>query len=235
MGCKDDDPKPFKPIVSLQINHTWNDSSLVLNQPYYWKHDFKTDTIIPTTLIYHINHLTLNTQDNQKIDADLPYYMVDYGDKKIMPNNISFTAPRDGVKYYITSLEFTIGIADSLANATGALNSIFVAPMYWGMIQGYINFKFDALSPQLPSNVLMYHIGGYTKPYYNFRRIKVDFDKPYYLNEANSLTISCDILKLFNSKYKIDLTTTHQVETVNEDSKIIADNMAEMFKFDNIK
>lgn len=48
-GCKNDDPKPFKPIVTLQINHIWNDSNLVLNQPYYWTHDSKIDTIIPTT------------------------------------------------------------------------------------------------------------------------------------------------------------------------------------------
>lgn len=234
-GCKNDDPKPFKPIVTLQINHTWNDSNLVLNQPYYWTHDSKIDTIIPTTLIYHINDLKLITQNSEIIDADLLYYLVDYGDKKVFPANISFTTPKEGVKYYITSLEFTIGIADSLTNAIGALNSVFVAPMYWGMIQGYINFKFEALSPQAPNAALIYHIGGYTKPYFNSRKVKVVFDKPYYLNKENSLTISADIFRLFNAVNQIDIKTNDLIHSPNDNSVLIADNMAKLFSFKSFK
>ena len=52
LGCKDDDPKPFEPLVALQINHEWNDSELILNKEYYWEQGFKTDSITPTTLTF---------------------------------------------------------------------------------------------------------------------------------------------------------------------------------------
>ena len=234
-GCKDDDPKPFKPMVELQISHEWNDSNLNLNKSYYWNHDSRIDTIIPTTLIYHINHLSLHTQDSIKIHADQTYYMIDYGDKKVLPSNISFTAPKEGVKYYITSLEFTLGVSDSLSNSSGSLNSLFIAPMYWGMIQGYINFKFEALSPQAPNSALIYHIGGYTKPYINSRKVRVVFDKPYYLNQENTLTISANLLKLFNSVNQIDIKTNDLIHSPSDNSVLIADNMAKLFGFKSFK
>jgi hypothetical protein len=161
--------------------------------------------------------------------------MIDYGDKKVLPSNISFTAPKEGVKYYITSLEFTLGVSDSLTNSSGSLNSLFIAPMYWGMIQGYINFKFEALSPQAPNSALIYHIGGYTKPYTNSRKVRVVFDKPYYLNQENTLTISANLLKLFNSVNQIDIKTNDLIHSPSDNSVLIADNMAKLFGFKSFK
>ena len=235
IGCKDDDPKPFKQDVELSIEHQWNDSSLKLNKAYYWDHDFITDTISTTTLTYHINNLNLITADNQLIPAHLQYYMIDLESKSVLPEGIKFTSPKEGVNYYVTALEFTIGVADSLTNKLGKLNSIFIAPMYWGMTQGYINFKYEALSPQANNSALIYHIGGYTKPYLNARTIRVAFDKPYYLNKNNSLTLSANIFKLFNSANFIDVRQIDLIHSPNANSKLIADNMASMFKFLSFK
>ena len=107
--------------------------------------------------------------------------------------------------------------------------------MYWGMIQGYINFKFEALSPQAPNTALIYHIGGYTKPYINSRKVKVVFDKPYYLNKENSLTISADIFRLFYAVNQIDIKTTDLIHSPNDNSVLIADNMAKLFGFKSFK
>ncbi len=234
-GCRDDDPKPFKQKVALQIIHKWNDSLLELNKPYIWEHDFTIDTITPVTLIYHINNLSLITQDSQEIKADKPYYMVDFNLNTVFPENISFTTPKDGIKYYVNALEFTIGIADSLTNVKGLLNSIFITPMYWGMINGYINFKFEAESPQVLTNTLIYHIGGYKKPYDNSRSVRVVFDKPYYLNKENTLTLSANIFKLFKSAHQIDISKIDLIELPDANSKLIADNMAKMFGFGSFK
>jgi hypothetical protein len=234
-GCKDDDPKPFHQNVTLDINHQWNDSALVLENKYVLEQDFNTDTITPTTLIYHINNLVLNAENNQKIMADQLYYMIDYNEKKVYPDNITFTTPKAGVKYYVTSLDFTIGVSDSLINQKGLLNSLFVSPMYWGMIQGYINFKFEGLSPRAPNNALIYHIGGYTKPFYNSRKVSVVFDKPYLLNRENTLLISANLAKLFKSKHQIDISTIDLIHTPNTNSVLIADNLATMYKFQSLK
>ncbi len=233
--CKDDDPKPFKPSVEMSIEHTWNDSSLKLNKAYVWEHDFQIDSIIPSTLIYHINHLRLLTQDSLAIDANKEYYMVDYEDKQVYPEQIRFNAPLEGVKYYVTSLEFTLGVADSLANSTGKLNSLFIAPMYWGMIQGYIGFKFEALSPQAPDKALIYHIGGYTKPFYNARRIRLNLKTPFLLNRDNQLVISANIFKIFKSKHEVDIRSIDKIHLPDANSVIIADNAAEIFSIKRLK
>jgi len=227
-SCKDEDPKPFKQNVSLEIEHTWNDSILSFDSTYVWEHDFKKDTISPTTLIYHINHLTLFTTDSLKITSNQTYYMVDFGSKAVLPENISFRTPTEGIKNYIFAMEFTIGVADSLTNAAGLLNSQFVAPMYWGLISGYINFKFEAKTPK---STLLYHIGGYKLPYYNARKIKIVFNKPYYLSEQNTLTISSDILKLFNAVNVIDPEKISEIQEPNKDSQRMADNFSGIFSF----
>ena len=231
-ACKDEDPKPFKQHVHLDILHEWNDSPLVLNQAYIWNHGVKSDTITPTRLIYHINNLELLTEDSQVITAAQTYYMIDYGANEVLPEKIHFTTPTEGVKHYVNAIEFTVGIADSLASATGTLNSLFVSPMYWGMISGYINFKFEALTPKTP---LIYHIGGYKKPYYNWRRVRVVFNKPYFLNEDNTLRISADLLKLFDSATLIDTDKITEVQMPNANSKIIADNMGQLFSFKDFR
>ncbi len=235
IGCVDDDPKPFKQNVSLTIEHVWNDSVLHLNKAYFWDHDFITDTIITTTLTYHINNLSLLTSDDQRIPANLQYYMIDLESKKVLPEAIKFTSPKEGVNYYVKALEFTIGIADSLTNKLGMLNSSFIAPMYWGMVQGYINFKYEALSPQAKNSALLYHIGGYTKPYSNARTVTLTFDKPYYLNQNNSVLLSANLFKLFNSVNFIDIRQIDLIHSPNANSKLIADNMASMFKFLSFK
>jgi len=234
-GCKDDDPKPFKQKVNMNIIHIWKDTSFHLNTPYYWEHDFQIDTITPKTLIYHINNLVLTADDNQSIPANEPYYMVDFGANTTLPSVISFTTPKEGVKYYVNALEFTIGVRDSITNAKNLLASTFVNTMYWGMTQGYINFKFEAVSPQVPKTAINYHIGGYTKPYYNSRKIKITFDKPYLLNESNNLEIKADLFKLFKSKNEFDIRTFNEIHSPNDNSILVADNIAELFSFGSIK
>ncbi len=232
-NCKDEDPKPFKQIVSLEINHTWGDSAFKLNKTYFWDHINRTDTITPTKLIYHINHLKLLTEDSQEIAADFTYYMFNFEENSFLPKNISFTTPKEGVNYYVNSLEFTVGVADSVVNADNQLGSQFISPMYWGMIQGYINFKFEALNPKV--SALIYHIGGYLPPFQNARKVRVVFNKPYLLNQTNLLTINADIFKFLSSVNSIDIEKVNLIHEPNTDSKILADNIPSIFSFKSLK
>lgn len=232
-SCTDEDPKPFKQQVNLEVQHYWGDSVMVLNHTYFRKEPSYTDTITPTKLIYHINHLTLFTEDSLRIDAKHDYYMFNSEENGMLPEPISFTTPLEGVKYYVCAMEFTIGVADSATSASNLLGSRFISPMYWGMIQGYINFKFEAVTPG--PGTIIYHIGGYLKPYKNSRRVRVNFDKPYLLNRENALNLKVDLLKLFSSKNILDLKTVHHVEVPNDNSVLIADNIAEMFRFNGMK
>jgi hypothetical protein len=232
-NCKDEDPKPFKQNVALEIKHTWGDSDLVLNKSYFWDHVNRTDTITPTKLIYHINHLKLLTEDSQEIAADYTYYMFNFEENSFLPKNITFTTPKEGVKYYVNSIEFTIGVADSAVNADNLLGGQFISPMYWGMIQGYINFKFEALNPKV--SALIYHIGGYLPPYQNSRKVRIAFNKPYLLNQNNLLTLNADIFKFLSSVNSVDIEKVNLIHEPNAESKLLAENIPSIFSFLSLK
>lgn len=231
-SCKDDDPKPFKQVVKLKIEHIWGDTDFILNSVYVLDTTTKADTLIPSRLIYHINHLKLFTEDSVQIDADHEYYMYNHEEKKFYPEDISFTTPQEGVKYYVNSIEFTIGIEDSLTSVNNLLSGFFTSPMYWGMIMGYVNFKFEATSPQV--NTVIYHVGGYLDPYKNFRTIRLSFKTPYLLEKQNILTLQADIYKVFNAKNVIDIHQFNDIHAPNDNSVKVADNISKMFSFKSI-
>jgi len=231
--CTENETKPSSQLVKLNIEYTWDNNPFLLNKAYIWDKGIRKDTITPTKLIYHINNLRLITSDNEKISSKQMYYMFDFEQNTYLPEAIAFNTAADDKQYTITAVEFTLGIADSATNANMLLGNLFPSPMYWGMVQGYINFKFEALSPKV--NAIIYHIGGYLAPYKNSRTLKLSFDKPYLLNKENSLTLSADLFKLFNSKHSIDLETVNLVHAPNDQSVLIADNMAEIFSFKSLK
>ena len=232
-GCRDDDPKPFKQTVFLKINHTWKDSSLVLNKQYYWDRSFRIDTISINNLQYHINNLRIKTTDSLIVDAQEQYYIFDFTQNKAFPQDIKFVTSLEGKKYYVCSLEFTIGVADSATNINNGLKSIFADAMYSDSIKGYINYSLQGFSPS--AKELKYNIGGYITPYKNSRTIKISFTKPFLLNRFNELIIKADIFKFFKSKNQIDIETLNNVEKPNNDSKMIADNIARIFSIESIK
>lgn len=233
ISCRDSDPKPYKQTVLLKINHTWKDSNLVLNKQYFWDRTFRIDTISIKKISYHINNLKLKTIDSLVVDAQSTYYLIDINQNKTFPQDIIFNTPLEGVKYYISSIEFTIGIEDSLTNLNNKLLSLFSNAMFSDSIKGYINFNLEGSSNG--SKILDYKIGGYIAPYKNSRRIKLFFSKPFLLNRNNELSVKADIFKFFKSKNQIDIENVYYVEKPNNDSKMIADNIAKIFNIESIK
>lgn len=233
LSCRDNDPKPYKQKVLLTINHTWKDSALIGDKQYYWDRTFRIDTISIKNISYHINNLRLKTTDSLIVDAQEQYYLFDFFQKKIMPNEIIFITPKEGVKYYVCSIEFTIGIEDSISNINNIFKTTFTNPNYSDSIKGYINFSLEGYSPL--SKILDYKIGGYITPYKTARRVKLMFTKPFLLNRNNELKLKADIFKFFKSKNQIDIETTYKVEKPGNDSKMIADNIAKIFSIDYIK
>ncbi len=231
--CTDQETKPSSQLVKFEVDYTWDNNPFLLNKAYVWDKGSRKDTITPTKLIYHINNLSLITADNGKISAKQPYYMFDFEQNTYLPEAIAFSTPADDKQYTVSAVEFTIGIADSATNADMLLGNIFASPMYWGMVQGYINFKFEALSPKV--NAIIYHIGGYLAPYKNSRTIKLTFDKPYLLSKENTLTLTADMFKVFNGKHAIDLEVVNLIHAPNDQSVLIADNIAEIFSFKSLK
>lgn len=233
VSCNDDDPKPFKQTVNLIITHKWKDSALKLNKENYWDRSFRIDTISVNNIIYHINNLRLKTTDSLIVDAHSQYYMVDLLQNKTFPQDIAFETPLEGVKYYICSIEFTIGIEDSITNLKNTLSTLFPNPMYSDSIKGYINFNFEGYSNKI--NSIKYKVGGYVNPYKNSRRIKLTLNKPFLLNRYNTLSLKADIFKLFKSKNQIDIETLNYVEKPDNDSKKLAENIATIFSVESFK
>jgi len=229
-SCGPDDPEP-KPDKTLEIkvNHTFGakDIPFLLNTSYV--EYVSGDTFTPTTLIYHINFFELSNAsgDRLALDANAPYRMVDLGDPKSL--TVMQTTIKADLKIF-TTLSFTLGVEDSLANDQGLLNSVFTSPMYWGMINGYIHHKVEGNLHSKTSKSVVLHVGGYKSPYKLARRITIPLSEPIDLSKGNaSLTILKDMQKYFDGTYKINMNTVNLIHQPGDDAKKIADNWSGMF------
>ena len=223
-SCTTEDPEPQDlPQYSIQVNlsHSWNGQELELNGPYYLTED--QDSFQLTKLIYHINNFTFYDASGAVIQNKGDYFMVDVEDG--MSESFDF-GQIDGD---VDSISFTLGVADSTVNADGELNTKFTDPMYWGMINGYINFKLEGVSPSVSNNAVVLHVGGYLDPYKNSKDFGFRFSSPV-KNELgrNEIDLELDLSKYFSSPNIIDLDSTHMIHSPNEASRLIVENWADM-------
>jgi len=139
-ACKPEkEPDHAPSLLEIEIVHHWKGELIDLNKKFYVTD--LGDSLKISTLIYHINNFSFGINGNKEM-KNQGYFMVDeeLGESK----KISFSlGESEGT---LSKLNFTIGVEDSTVNETGALNPIFLNPMYWGMVQGYINFKLEVLN-----------------------------------------------------------------------------------------
>ncbi|MCB9261747.1 MAG: hypothetical protein H6607_05170 [Flavobacteriales bacterium] len=223
-GCDDDPAVPVveeKPIV-LTINHTWNTQELKLKT---WYTTDNGDSIYVSNLRYHINNFVL-IDDAGNEYADEKYYLIDFVEKP--QNSLSFDLAK-GKK--IAKIRFTLGVADSAVNASGALLKQFLDPMSWGMASGYINFKFEGNSPSSPTGNFYYHIGGYQPSVATARTLTLDVpgDALEQILGKNTINLNLDLEDFFHSPNPIDISTLYDYETVGQPAVMISQNFDSMF------
>ncbi|MBI1305519.1 MAG: hypothetical protein GC181_02765 [Bacteroidetes bacterium] len=230
-GC-DDDPKPIDTDphkITVTMNHVWGSSALHLED---WNTTSNNDSFQLTKLIYHINNFELIDADGNATPADEKWFMVNSEENM----NPTFTMGDLDNKEF-TAIRFTIGVEDSTVNADGMLNSLFTDPMYWGMANGYINFKLEGKSPSATSQGVVLHVGGYLFPNMAIAHVTVNFDSGKILSSQlgkNKLTLNADLSEYFHSPNTIDLAQINLIHMPGEDAIKISENWQTMFSFGGI-
>lgn len=227
-ACDPVDPPitPQKNELSLRVKHVFSDTSTLFQLNHAYKDPVSGDSIIPTTLQYHINHFELKTESGKTISLSPTYLMFDL---ESGPDQILLTS-RPETDEKITAISFILGVEDSAVNASGYLNTIFTAPMYWGMINGYIHYKFEGNLMSNPPITVVLHAGGYLEPYKLSRKITIQLKQPVDLSNANQMvTFYSDFSKYLKGTHTIDLKTVNLIHQPSEDARKIADNWQGMY------
>lgn len=223
-SCKETPPeKPDEKIqLKVAVNHVFGSSSI----PFELEKDYYVtsmgDTIKPTTMIYHINNFELSNDNGDKLAFDNSYAMVDLSDKKtfeVLDKSLASNKT-------FNKLSFTIGVADSIVNKDGVLNTIFTSPMYWGMTNGYIHFKLEGFIKGGTTTSAVLHVGGYVDPFKLAKRITVNLAKPISSTAGSTVLLEMDMAQYFKG---IDLDLINAIHQPNEDARKISANWPLMF------
>lgn len=234
-ACNPDDAKPDPPTfedfsIKINLNHTFGGTNLELDKEEYVTAN--EDTISITRCVYHINKFKFFGEKGM-VERPGKYFLVDLEDES------SLTLSFDSLEAQaFDSVQFTIGVGDSVDNADGTLNSMFLDPMYWGMINGYINMKLEGRSNSVSSDsVYLLHIGGYMGDYKLSQNVTVSFNSNTLKSQpgSNNLTLNVDLKEYFENPNTIDLGTTNRVHKPNDNAKAISENWPGMFTFGSIK
>jgi hypothetical protein len=124
------------------------------------------------TLKFYLSSVTLIKNTIPVWKEDESFHLIDFED--VDSNALCLEIPDD---LNFDAIQFNLGI-DSLTNVSGALGGDLdpTKGMYWTWQNGYINFKLEGTSDLChnPKNEFQFHLGGYTAPWSNVQKIKLN-------------------------------------------------------------
>jgi hypothetical protein len=180
------------------------------------------DTLSFESIRFYLTDFQFLYKDKSIYKETNSYHLIDFDEPESM--HLTFKNQKDK---QIESIQFNIGV-DSLASVSGALEGDLDATkgMYWAWQSGYINIKIEGSSPSCNTrkNKFQFHIGGYLKPYYAMRTIKVSIEKFEIPNREFNLIM--DLGKLFS---EISLKDTNTIMIPGKDAMKIADLSTKIF------
>lgn len=248
ISCKKDkkdgqvQPVDEKATVEMHLENRIGNLGFFLNEDYVTA---QGDTVKFTKFNYYLSNFEFIKSDGSvyTIPKDSCYFLVKADDSESQ-DLVFKDLPAGDYK----GVRFIIGI-DSLKSASPAEERTGVldvtgeaADMYWSWNTGYIFVKAEGTSPQSADSLkrFKYHIGlfgGYSSPTINnIKKVELLFDSSNYRFDASAIkNIHCFVnpLELFSTPYPIRMSET-PIIMASPSSANIADNYADMIKFDHI-
>jgi hypothetical protein len=234
------DPVITKPIsdikygnVEIKISNKVGISDLILNSGNYI--NMNGDSFTVSKFKYYISNIRLNKTDGSYyVDRD-SYYLVDNN------NGSNYTILLDSVPLgSYNGLDFILGV-DSARNTSGAQNGALDPSfgMFWSWNQGYIFLMMEGNSPSSNefNNALIFHLGGFTKPYNCIRSINKSFTTTELKSTAektSTIAMTTDLLKMFETPRVIEFNQT-SLAMGGAAAVTIANNCVNMFSITSIK
>jgi hypothetical protein len=235
-------PTPTPPTqtygsLKLEFENMVDTNALAFNTNYL---NQKGDTFKVTTFKYYISNIVVTKDDNTTFVEPNSYHLVDHSSPATTVITLT-NVPTGSYK----SVSFMLGV-DSVRSAGGATVQVGdlanSGNMYWAWNSGYIMLKLEGTSPKSPASnkALTYHIGGYGGVNKAQRNFSFNFVSGGSTNANVSTTVApdihlkADVLELFKTPTLVDVTTLHTVHMPGSSAKTIADNYADMIKFEHV-
>jgi len=217
---------PKTGILEFEFQNTILGENIELNTGKYINSN--GDTLSISKLKYYISNIVLKNSSDNWEEKD-SYHLIDELDK----NTSNFTMNADVGEY--DELLFSIGI-DSLHNLSDSTNGD-IDPgtgMFWGMTFNYRFLSMEGMYGSNLDNGYVFHIGGnehYKNTVHNLSLIPVIVRE----GETTKVSISVNMLSIFDSPNVIDLTQVNNI-TVPEGASVISGNYAEnMFVVERVE
>lgn len=193
------------------------------------------DTFQVSVFKYFISNIVVTKEDNSTYTEPDSYHLIDHSDPATSLINLK-NVPAGAYK----SISFMLGV-DSARSASGAQTGALAnyGSMYWTWNSGYIMLKLEGTSPKSgdPAKSLYFHAGGYGGTYKVQRTFNLSFNTSR-ANVSKSSTpevhLSADVLEIFKNPSTVDFSTTFDVTSAGSRAKMIADNYADMIRFEHV-
>jgi len=218
----------IKGSISLEFEHVWGPDK----EPFYMNtpllHPMTKDTINVNLLKYYISNIVLTKADGSKHAVPESYYL-------ISPEENSIEI-KDVPSGEYTGIEYIIGVDSARNNSgiqSGALNPS--NGMFWSWSTGYIFVRVEGTSPQSPTGMFLYHLGGYTAPFNainkrNFLFVQENLSVSPTAKPTVHFTVN--VAKFWHGPLKVaDLNVIHNV---GDNAVSMAKNFSDGFIFDHI-
>jgi len=163
-----------------------------------------------TVFRFYVSDLRITKDRNKSWKAPKKHYLIDFDRETNGQDVIKLELPHD---FKTGQIEFVLGI-DSKTSAEGIGEGALdpVNGMYWTWQSGYINFKMEGVSKNIPSrkNRFQLHLGGFRKPYISAQKVDLN-----YIHKGTSAMICFDLSVFMNA---LDLYTQHTIMSPSKEA-----------------
>lgn len=223
---------PAPGTLQIQFENMVDTVPLVFGQKY---RNPKLDTFEVSLFKYYISNIVVTKDDNSTFAESNSYHLIDHS---IAATGIVTLTGLPAGSY--KSVSFVLGV-DSARNNSGAQTGDLdpAKGMFWTWNSGYIMLKLEGKSPKSgdANKDIEFHIGGFGGVNKTQRSFNISFNG----NTANvsstaaaQVHLKVDVNEMFKTPTLIDFVTKHTITMSGTNAKMIADNYADMIKFDHI-
>lgn len=136
-----------------------------------------------------------------------------------------------------SGIEWMLGV-DSARNISGAQTGALdpANGMFWTWNSGYVQFQLEGSMPDSAVEFL-YHIGGFKGQFSPLHTQTIVLPQLYYSkqNKPTTIRLRCDVNEVFTNPLNWSIYTKPQVTIEDGDSKMLANNYADMIRFERIE
>ena len=223
-------PAATKGTVQMNVRAYSGTSPLVYGNTYT---NANNDQFKVSLFRYYLSNIVL-LGDGSTPDYVQPesYHLVDHGSAGASYQIKLDSVPNGTYK----GIKFLIGV-DSLRNVSGAQSGALdpANGMFWTWNSGYIQFKLEGTTISTAANFI-YHIGGYKGIYSAVKEVTILFpaSKLQMAGLTKKLNLDSDVQEVFKNPVVWEIDAMRNVSSEGTTAKTIADNYADMIRFNSI-